>query len=207
MERDPSADLESPRAWKRLPGVLETGEVRALLDGPDAAEDRYALRDRALLHLLYAGGLRASELVGLDCAGIIASTGVLRVFGKGRKERIVPIASAALEVAMEYLRVLRPQLVSPVSGDAVFLSRSGRRLRRQDVFRLVEKYVQRAGVRGHVSPHTLRHCFASHLLSRGADLRSVQEMLGHADISTTQIYTHVDTERLRGVHGQFHPRA
>ena len=206
LPRDPSANLETPKKWNRLPSVLDERAAGELLRSPREDEDYQALRDRAMLAVLYACGLRASELAQLKRADLNASVGVLRVLGKGSKERVVPVAAAAVEMVQQYLAV-RPPRVAEAARDLLFVSRTGRPLGREDVFRLVRKYARRAGIRGRVSPHTLRHCFATQLLSHGADLRSVQEMLGHADIATTQIYTHVDASRLKAIHRKFHPRA
>jgi len=159
-----------------------------------------------MLMLLYATGIRAGELAGMKPSDVNAELGVVRVMGKGAKERIVPAASAAIDAVGAYVASGRGAPRDP-RRDGLFLSRSGRPLTREDVFRIVRKYVRRAGLRGRVSPHTLRHSFATQLLARGADLRSVQEMLGHADIATTQIYTHIDVSRLKAVHKRFHPRA
>jgi len=156
---------------------------------------------------LYATGTRASELAGLDTADVNFNLGVLRVLGKGSKERIVPAAAEALDAVKAYRQQKCQVNSGPSSSRALFLSRSGKRLSREDVFRIVRKYVRRAALRGNVSPHTLRHCFATQMLSHGADLRSVQEMLGHADIATTQVYTHVDAARLKAIHKKCHPRA
>lgn len=206
LPADVSDVIDTPKKWKYLPTVLDDSSVRLLLAQPQEDEDPYGLRDRAMLAVLYATGMRASELAGLKTLDINFNVGVARVMGKGSKERIVPVAAAALEVVQAYIRQLRPDLNSAQQEQRLFLSRTGRPLAREDVFRIVRKYVQRAGLRGNVTPHTLRHCFATHLLSHGADLRSVQEMLGHADIATTQIYTHVDASRLKGIHKRFHPR-
>lgn len=206
LDRDVTDAVETPKKWRRLPAVLDDRAVRHLAAAPDEAIDSHAPRDYAMLMLLYACGLRASELVGINLTDINLSVGVVRVLGKGSKERIVPVAPAAAEAVGRYIQQHRPA-VAPPQETALFLSRSGRRLARVDVFRIVRKYVARSGVRGDVSPHTLRHCFATQLLAHGADLRSVQEMLGHADIATTQIYTHVDAERIKNIHRQFHPRA
>jgi len=205
MDEDPSSAVEGPRQWQRLPSTLAHRAVAELIAAPAAGEDRHWRRDRAILAVLYATGIRASELTGLAVGNVNFDLGIVRVFGKGGKERIVPIADEALTRVREYLDHDRPD---PAGGsDAVFLSARGRALGREMIFRLVRKYVRRAGVRGRVSPHTLRHCFATELLAGGADLRSVQEMLGHADVATTQIYTHVDISRLKAVHAKFHPRA
>ncbi len=205
MDRDLSDLIETPKKWKHLPHVLNVKQVDALLGLPDA-NDPLALRDRAILHLFYATGLRVSELVGLRVRDVNLEIGYLRCMGKGNKERVVPIGSKAIGTLEEYLSELRPQLVDQMSTDRIFVSRTGRALDRTNCWRLVVKYARRAGIQGKVSPHTLRHSFATHLLSGGADLRVVQEMLGHADIATTQIYTHVDSDRLKSVLQKFHPR-
>jgi integrase/recombinase XerD len=180
--------------------------VELLLDAPDSAQDVHALRDRAILILLYATGMRAAELTGLKMGDLNARIGVVRVLGKGSKERIIPVADEAIQVVGRYVQEHRPLLAGRCDSGHLFLSRTGRGLLREDVFRIVVKYVQRVALRGNVTPHTLRHSFATQLLKGGADLRSVQEMLGHADIGTTQIYTHVDAERLKAIHKRFHPR-
>ena len=204
---DAAASIDSPKQWHRLPPLMDDESVRRLLASPDPAQDTHAMRDSAMLTLLYASGIRASELVGLKLNDANFNLGVLRVLGKGSKERIVPVASEAMEAIRLYIEQYRPVLQASASVQTLFLSRTGRPLMREDVFRIVRKYVRRAAIRGNVTPHTLRHCFATHLLSHGADLRSVQEMLGHADIATTQIYTHVDAARLKAIHKKYHPRA
>ncbi len=176
-----------------------------MLEAP-GPEEPYYLRDKAMLELLYASGLRASELANLRISDLNIDIGYLRCLGKGGKERVVPVGRVALDAAVTYLRDLRPRLFGPDSADFLLLSRTGRPLTRIEIWRLVKKYAKRAGMHRNVTAHTLRHCFATHLLSGGADLRSVQEMLGHADIATTQIYTHVDHERLRSIHKRYHPR-
>ncbi len=207
LKLDPSACIESPKKWHRLPTVLSEQAIEQLLSAPDPAEDVHAMRDRAILIVLYATGMRASELVGLNIQDVDFKLGTVRVLGKGSKERIIPIAGKALGVTVDYIKNYRPLLITTEENDEVFLSRTGRPLIREDIYRIVRKYIRRACIKGKVSPHTLRHSFATQLLAGGADLRSVQEMLGHRDISTTQIYTHVDTARLKAVHKQFHPRA
>jgi len=206
LANDIAAVIDSPAKWHRLPVVLDDASTRPLLDAPDPGQDVHAMRDRAILSLLYATGMRASELTGLALGDINYQLGVVRVLGKGAKERIIPAAEQALASVRQYVQQYRHALLRDPDEQRLFLSRSGRALRREDIFRIVRKYVRRAGVRANVTPHTLRHCFATQLLSRGADLRSVQEMLGHADISTTQIYTHVDAARLKAIHRKFHPR-
>jgi integrase/recombinase XerD len=206
LARDVSDVIDSPKKWNRLPTVLDDEHAEQLLAGPDDEQDPYASRDRALLTLLYATGVRASELAGLELPDVNASLGVIRVLGKGSKERIVPIAEQALEAVRTYVATDRPAVLRDAGEKRVFLSRTGKPLNREDVYRIVRKYVRRTALRGNVTPHTLRHAFATQLLAHGADLRSVQEMLGHADIATTQIYTHVDAARLKAIHKRFHPR-
>jgi integrase/recombinase XerD len=202
---DGTGVLETPKTWQRLPAVCNQQQVLRLLEAP-APEEPFYLRDKALLELLYATGVRASELAGLKTTDLNFDVGYLRCFGKGHKERIIPVGKVALAATLDYLRHLRPRLARPQSQTVLLLSRTGRPLTRIEIWRLVKKYAQRAGMPRNVTVHTLRHCFATHLLSGGADLRSVQEMLGHVDIGTTQIYTHVDHERLRRIHKKYHPR-
>jgi integrase/recombinase XerD len=202
---DGTAILESPKIWQRLPIVCNKPQVLKLLEAP-CPEEPYYLRDRATLELLYATGMRASELAGLKTTDLNFDVGYLRCLGKGNKERIIPVGRTAIEAVEAYLRDLRPRLAKPGSGMSLLLSRTGRPLTRIEIWRLVKKYAARAGLARNLTVHTLRHCFATHLLSGGADLRSVQEMLGHVDIGTTQIYTHVDNERLRKIHKKYHPR-
>ncbi|MFW6066494.1 MAG: site-specific tyrosine recombinase XerD [Planctomycetota bacterium] len=206
LEHDPAASVDMPKNWNRLPTVLDARAVRSLLDAPDVEQDSHALRDKALLTLLYATGMRATELTTLRIEDVNFNLGVVRVTGKGGRERIIPLADSAQQIVRSYMSQERPKVLRRNDEPILLLSRTGRPLGREQVFRLLRKYVQRAAVRGRVSPHTLRHCFATHLLARGADLRSVQEMLGHADISTTQIYTHLDADRLKAIHRRFHPR-
>jgi integrase/recombinase XerD len=206
LARDVSASLEAPKKWNRLPTVLDDSAARALISAPRDDSDAHGARDRAILALLYATGIRAAEVATLSVRDVNLALGVVRVLGKGGKERIVPVAAQALAAVQQYLTQYRPALASAASGERLFLSRSGRALAREDIFRIVRKYVRRSALRGRVSPHTLRHCFATQMLAAGADLRAVQEMLGHADIATTQIYTHVDAARLKAVHRRFHPR-
>jgi len=198
--------LSSPRLWERIPQVLSPESVEKLLAAPLTGE-RFYLRDKALLEVLYATGSRASEVVGLKLDDLHLDSGFLRCMGKGSKQRIVPLGKPALQAIRAYLDEHRPRLTrTNPDATAVFVSRGGRPLTREMLWILVKKYARRAGLNPRVSPHTLRHSFATHLLSGGADLRTVQELLGHASIRTTQHYTHVDRERLRGIHRQFHPR-
>jgi len=204
--RDVSESILSPKKWNRLPTVAPTEQVEQMLRAPAAEQDTFWLRDRAILAILFAAGLRAAEVASLKLADVNFQVGILRVVGKGNRERIVPIAEQALYVVRQYIDHQRSDLVAAADRPELLLSRNGKPLSRADIYRIVRKYARRAGVKGSVSPHTLRHCFATALLQHGADLRSVQEMLGHADISTTQIYTHLDPARLRAVHKRFHPR-
>ncbi len=205
IDDDGSDVLETPKTWYRLPVVCNKQQVARLLAAP-AREEAFYLRDRAMLELLYATGVRASELAGLKTSDLNFDVGYLRCLGKGNKERVIPVGKAALTATREYILSQRPRLSSSASGTYLLLSRTGRPLTRIEIWRLVKKYAIRAGMPRNLTVHTLRHCFATHLLSGGADLRSVQEMLGHVDVGTTQIYTHVDHERLRRIHRQFHPR-
>ncbi len=205
IKRDVAFLIESPKKWRNLPGTLNYRDVEALLSAPEESEELY-LRDKAILEVLYATGMRVSELVDLTIDKVNADVGYVRVFGKGSKERIIPIGSVALAALDEYLANLRPQLTNIRSREYVFLSRTGRPMDRSTVWRVVRKHAKFAGIQKGVSPHTLRHCFATHLLQGGADLRVVQELLGHADVATTQVYTHVDEARLKSVHAKFHPR-
>jgi integrase/recombinase XerD len=198
--------LASPTLWARIPHVLSPESVNKLLEAP-APPERYYLRDRALLEALYATGCRASEATGLRMEDLELASSFCRCIGKGSKQRIVPLGKIAVTVIREYLEKQRPSLVrSSPDCEWVFVSRGGKRLARETVWALVKKYVKRAGLPGKISPHTLRHSFATHLLSGGADLRTVQELLGHASIQTTQRYTHVDRDRLKAIHRRFHPR-
>ncbi len=205
IDDDHATILEGPKLWQRLPTVCSTGQVQNLLEAPQPEETFY-LRDKAMLELLYATGMRASELAGLKLSDLNLDIGYLRCLGKGGRERVIPVGRVALAAVREYIRELRPSLMGASSGDFLLLSRTGRPMSRIEIWRLVKKYAVRAGMGRNLTVHTLRHCFATHLLTGGADLRSVQEMLGHVDISTTQIYTHVDNDRLRSIHRKFHPR-
>ena len=206
ITHDPSERLESPKRWRTLPEVLSVAEVDKLLASP-TLDDPLVFRDRALLELAYGAGLRVSEWISIGVRDVMFDEGLVRVFGKGSKERLVPIGRRAIGALASYVRELRPRLEHGEGRGALFLNARGQPLTRMGAWKILQKYVARAGIEKHVSPHTLRHSFATHLLEGGADLRAVQEMLGHADISTTQIYTHVDREYLRTVHRQYHPRA
>ncbi len=202
---DPSERLESPRRGRVLPDTLSVAEVEALLLSP-SLEHPLAWRDRALLELAYGAGLRVSELCGLALTDLLLADNLVRIFGKGGKERLVPIGRSIIGAASVYLHQMRPSLDRGRSKNRVLLNARGEPLSRVGAWGVVRRATERAGIKKRVTPHTLRHSFATHLLEGGADLRAVQEMLGHADLSTTQIYTHVDREYLRSVHKQFHPR-
>ncbi|HJU68148.1 MAG TPA: site-specific tyrosine recombinase XerD [Gemmatimonadaceae bacterium] len=202
---DPSDRLDTPKRWLSLPDVLTAQEVQRLLDAV-TLDEPLAFRDRAMLELAYGAGLRVSEWISLGVRDLLLEDALLRVFGKGSKERLVPIGRRAIGAVAVYVRELRPRLERGGGKGVLFLNARGAPLTRMGAWKMLRKYVEKAGIEKHVSPHTLRHSFATHLLEGGADLRAVQEMLGHADISTTQIYTHVDREYLRTVHKQFHPR-
>ncbi|MEJ7808930.1 MAG: site-specific tyrosine recombinase XerD [Gemmatimonadaceae bacterium] len=203
---DPSERLETPKRWLTLPDVLAVNEVERLLAAP-TLDESFAFRDRALLELAYGAGLRVSEWISVGVRDVHLDEGLVRVLGKGSKERLVPIGRSAIGAIAVYLRELRPRLERGGGKGALFLSGRGTPLSRMGAWKILRKYVGRAEITKRVSPHTLRHSFATHLLEGGADLRAVQEMLGHADISTTQIYTHIDREHLRSIHRQYHPRA
>src|SRR5687768_360214 len=203
---DPTEQVEMPKTWRKLPGVLSREDVERILDAPEIG-DRLYWRDKALLEFAYASGVRVSELASLKVRDVDLNDGMATVFGKGSKERMVPIGRSAQRALDIYIRETRPALIRKQGQGVVFVNAQGRPLSRMGIWKILRKHVKRAGVTKRVTPHTLRHCFATHLLEGGADLAAVQEMLGHADISTTQIYTHVDREYLRDVHKQFHPRA
>ena len=205
-DSDPTAAVSAPRRGRRLPHVLSRGEVRKLLAQPRGTEPR-ALRDRALLELMYACGLRVSEVIGLEVGDLDLDAGVLRARGKGSKERIVPIGRAAVQAVGAYLERGRPRLVGARAEPSTFVNARGRALTRQGLYKIVQRHAAAAGLAGRMSPHTLRHTFATHLLAGGCDLRSVQEMLGHADVATTQLYTHLSNDRLKEVYFKAHPRA
>ena len=202
-KEDPTRLIESARSWSKLPGVLSIEEMQLLLEWPDTSKP-LGLRDKVILEIMYATGLRVSELVELRITDLNPEVGYLRCLGKGNKERVVPIGSKALEAVKEYLQSGRP-LLHP-KDDFLLINYRGGKLTRDGVRKIIQKIAKSAGIQKKISPHTLRHCFATHLLERGADLRALQEMLGHADISTTQIYTHVNSKRLKEVHQRFHPR-
>jgi integrase/recombinase XerD len=203
--QDPTARIETPKRWRTLPSVLSVEEIDKLLSAPDA-DGALPIRDRALLEFAYATGARVSELVGLKLQDIFFEDGIARLFGKGSKERVVPVGRRALGQVALYAREIRPALDRGKGGGLLFLNARGTPLSRVGAWGIIKKAAKRAAISKRVTPHTLRHSFATHLLEGGADLRAVQEMLGHADLATTQIYTHVDRDYLRTVHRQFHPR-
>ena len=204
-KEDPTTLVDTPKLFKRVPEVLTQKEVESILQVAQKVRSA-GKRDYVILELFYASGMRVSELVDLKITSINLDVGFVRALGKGSKERLIPIGRKARQALAYYYAKVRPKLLKTFETDALFLSRLGKRLSRQCVWKIVKDYARLAGIKKNIKPHTLRHTFATHLLEHGADLRSVQEMLGHADISTTQIYTHVDRERLKSVHKQFHPR-
>jgi integrase/recombinase XerD len=206
VERDPTEALTLPRIERYLPETLNELQVEQLIEAVDT-KVALGLRDRAMIELLYASGLRISELANARLENFATEEGILRVTGKGNKTRIVPVGRKACEALASYLSTERPRLVKRRSGSEIFLSERGTKLTTVRIWQIVKKHAQQSGLEANIYPHLLRHSFATHLLGNGADLRIIQEMLGHADISTTQVYTHVDQQRLKAVHRQFHPRA
>jgi len=205
LKTDPSLNIESPKIRAHLPNVLSISEVESLLSQPDITTLK-GLRNRAMLELLYATGIRVSELVNLRLPSFNQEVGYLIAFGKGSKERIIPLGATAQHYLKKYLAIVRPKFSKGKMNDVLFLNVSGNKLSRQGFLKIVKRYALKAGISKQLSPHTIRHSFATHLLERGADLRSVQIMLGHVDISTTQIYTHITQKRLKKIHKQYHPR-
>ena len=205
LSNDPAAHLEHPKMGRNLPGTLSESEVQLLLSAPDLATP-LGLRDRAMLELLYASGLRISELVGLNTSSVNLRQGVVRVFGKGGKERLVPMGQEALNWISRFLEQGRAELLKGRASEVLFPSQRARQMTRQTFWHAIKRYARVAGIDRSISPHTLRHAFATHLINHGADLRAVQMMLGHADLSTTQIYTHVAQARLQELHRTHHPR-
>jgi len=206
LKENPAEILESPKLWRKLPNVISLDEVEALLACPDP-KTLQGVRDKAMLEVLYATGLRVSELVSLKISDVDLQVGFLRSMGKGSKERVVPLGAVAQSAVQDYIDIARRVLLKGNTDHDLFITRLGRKMTRQGFWKILRAYALKANIRTSVSPHTLRHAFATHLLERGADLRAVQEMLGHADISTTQIYTHILQNRMREVHDKFHPRA
>lgn len=206
LKTDPTVHLELPKLEKKLPRVLSVKEIDRVITaaGSDTLQNQ---RDTAILELLYGTGMRVSELIGMDTEDLNVTMGFARVFGKGSKERIIPLGSTAVKACTSYLQHVRPEFVSSTATDALFVNSRGGRLTRQSIWSLLKVVSEKAGLNRKLTPHMLRHSFATHLVENGADLRAVQEMLGHADISTTQIYTHVSRTRLKDVYSQYHPRA
>ncbi|MGI6328318.1 MAG: site-specific tyrosine recombinase XerD [Dethiobacteria bacterium] len=206
IQENPAGELESPRAEKRLPTVLSFKDIELLLEQPQP-KGNIGMRDKAMLELLYATGIRVSELVSLNLDNVNLKMGFLKCDGKGNKERIVPLGSVAIKSLQEYLQNGRLKLLKQRDEKALFINQHGKRLTRQGFWKILKKYALRTGINAEITPHTLRHSFATHLLENGADLRSVQEMLGHADISTTQIYTQITRKKIKEIYNQTHPRA
>jgi len=204
IKSDVSSYIDSPKLWKKIPDVLNLDEVERLIEAPDINTPQ-GIRDRAILEVMYATGMRVSEVAGLRLTDLNADVGFVRCLGKGRKERIVPLGTKAVASVARYLEKVRPRLAKS-GAQELFLNRSGRRISRVSLWKLIKGYAGKARIKKPIRPHILRHSFATHLLERGADLRSVQEMLGHANISTTQIYTHINKDRLRSIHKMYHPR-
>lgn len=202
---DVAGILESPKLIRPIPSVLLSSEVDKILEGPNL-RDAIGIRDKAAIELLYATGMRVSELVDLPIEGLNLDMGFVKCRGKGDKERIVPVGDKAKEALSRYIEKVRPAMAGKRQDKHLFLSRLGKKISRQTFWKMIKKYTKMARIKRDITPHTLRHSFATHLLERGADLRVVQEMLGHADISTTQLYTHINKERLKSIHRQFHPR-
>jgi integrase/recombinase XerD len=205
VKEDITSVLETPKLWKTLPDVLDLNEVEAILGKPNTLK-KQGLRDKAALELMYATGMRVSELVNLKVSDVHLDVGFVRCIGKGQKERIIPVGRKAKEALQKYLARARPKFLKKGESSALFLTRLGKPMSRQSFWMVIKRYVREARIKKRVTPHTLRHSFATHLLQRGADLRVVQELLGHANISTTQIYTHINKERLKQIHQKFHPR-
>jgi integrase/recombinase XerD len=206
IEEDPAARIGTPKMKKGLPGVITLDEVESLLSAPDESTPE-GLRDSAMLEALYATGIRVSELIGLKLNDVNFELGFVVVYGKGSKERIVPMGDKARQKLIEYLGSSRPTLLKSREAKALFVTRLGKGMTRQGFWKIIKQHTLKAGIAKKISPHTLRHSFATHLLERGADLRTIQIMLGHSDISTTQIYTHVERERLKEIHKKYHPRS
>ena len=206
LDKNITDTMDSPKLWKILPDTLSEREVSLLLAAPDMRKP-LGVRDRAILEIFYASGLRVSELAGLQLPSLHIDEGYIRVIGKGRKERVIPVGKESSNILMRYLEEVRPLLCDNPHLQNVFVSKRETALCRQRLWQIIKKYTQDAGIMKNVTPHTLRHSFASHLLENGAPLRVIQEMLGHADIATTQVYTHVNPERLKSIHQAFHPRA
>jgi integrase/recombinase XerD len=202
---DVSSYIDTPKLWKKIPDILNLEEVERLIAAPDLKKDQ-GIRDRAIIELMYGTGMRVSEVSNIKVHEVNREVGFVRCLGKGRKERIIPLGRQASEAITRYLEKVRPAQVKSRMSQELFLNRSGKKISRISLWKLIKKYAQAAKIKKLMKPHILRHSFATHLLERGADLRSVQEMLGHANISTTQIYTHINRDRLKSIHKAFHPR-
>jgi len=205
LKTDPTSLIDSPKLWKKIPEALSLNEVEALLAQPNIREKQGA-RDKAILETLYATGMRVSEAVNLKLAAVNLEVGFLRCIGKGNKERVIPLGKKAIASIKRYIEASRGSFLKKKESEFLFLNRSGNKISRQSLWKIIKKYARDARIKKPIKPHTLRHSFATHLLERGADLRSVQEMLGHSNISTTQIYTHINKDRLKTIHRMFHPR-
>jgi integrase/recombinase XerD len=205
LRDDPTTLIDSPRLWKKVPDTLSLNEVELLISQPDVRLKQGA-RDKAILETLYATGMRVSESTNLKVNNVNLDIGFLRCIGKGNKERVIPLGKKAINSINKYLEFSRPYFLKNKTSEFLFVNRSGNKLSRQSIWKLIKQYAKEAKIKKPIKVHTLRHSFATHLLERGADLRSVQEMLGHSNISTTQIYTHIDKERLKTIHKMFHPR-
>jgi integrase/recombinase XerD len=205
LNNDPTSLIDSPRLWKKIPETLSVNEIEALLSQPNIRKTQ-GIRDKAILETLYATGMRVSEVVNLKRDNVNLEIGFLRCIGKGNKERIIPLGKKAIASVKRFIAVARPALLNKKESEFLFLNRFGKKISRQSLWKIIKRYAKEARIKKPIRPHILRHSFATHLLERGADLRSVQEMLGHSNISTTQIYTHVNKERLKSIHRMFHPR-
>jgi len=205
LKTDPTSLVDSPKLWKKIPETLSLNEVETLIAQPNI-RDKQGIRDKAILETIYATGMRVSEAVNLKVNNVNLEVGFVRCIGKGNKERVIPLGKKAIDSLKRYLEISRPVLLNKKQSEFLFLSRLGKKISRQSLWKIIKRYARQARIKKPIWPHILRHSFATHLLERGADLRSVQEMLGHADISTTQIYTHINKDRLKTIHRTFHPR-
>jgi integrase/recombinase XerD len=205
LKADPTSLVDSPKLWKKIPQTLSLNEVEALINQPNL-RNKQGIRDRAILEVLYATGMRVSEAVNLKKDNVNLDIGFLRCIGKGNKERVIPLGGKAILSLKRYLKGSRLKLLNKRESDLLFLNRFGKKISRQSLWKIIKRYARDARIKKPIRPHILRHSFATHLLERGADLRSVQEMLGHSNIATTQIYTHINKERLKTIHKMFHPR-
>ena len=205
LKSDPTTLIDSPKLWKKVPDTLSLNEVDALIAQPDI-RDKQGIRDKAILETLYATGMRVSEAANLKADNVNLDIGFLRCIGKGNKERVIPLGKKAINSIQRYLNISRPYILKKKESEFLFLNRFGKRLSRQSLWKIIKRYAREARIKKPIKPHMLRHSFATHLLERGADLRSVQEMLGHSNISTTQVYTHINKDRLKTIHRMFHPR-